>query len=39
MTGVFLRNCLESFFAVRDLLHPTLAIQILDGRRVGVQQL
>src|SRR5271166_3005781 len=31
MTGVFLRNCLESFFAVRDLLHPALAVQIFDG--------
>src|SRR5271157_5895600 len=32
MTCVFLRNCLESFFAASDLLHPPLAVQILDGR-------
>src|SRR5271165_6364727 len=32
MTCVLLRYGLESFFTVRDLLHPTLAVQILDGR-------
>src|SRR5664280_676596 len=32
MTGILLRDGLESFFAVRDLLHTPLAIQILDGR-------
>src|SRR5271166_1542730 len=32
MTRILLRDGLESFFAVRDLLHPALAIQILDGR-------
>src|SRR5271157_3756866 len=31
MTGVFLRNCLESFFAVRDLLHTPLEVQIFYG--------
>src|SRR5664279_5913866 len=32
MTCVLLRDGLESFFPVRDLLHTPLAIQILDGR-------
>src|ERR1039458_280811 len=32
MTGVLLRYGLETFFAVRDLLHPALAVQILDSR-------
>src|SRR5271165_4818717 len=32
MTCIFLRYALESFFAVRDLLHPPLAVQILNSR-------
>src|SRR5271167_3842123 len=32
MTCILLRDGLESFFAVRDLLHTPVAIQILDGR-------
>src|SRR5271165_333905 len=32
MTCILLRYGLETFFAVRDLLHPPLAVQILDGR-------
>src|SRR5271157_4520844 len=31
MTCVLLRDGLESFFAVRDLLHPALAVQIFYG--------
>src|SRR5271165_4828880 len=31
MTCVLLRYGLESIFAVRDLLHPALTVQILDG--------
>src|SRR5271165_1126038 len=31
MTGILLRDGQKSFFAVRDLLHTPLAIQILDG--------
>ena len=31
MTCILLRDGLESFFAVRDLLHPALAVQIFYG--------
>src|SRR5208283_5885995 len=31
MTCIFLRDCLESFFAISDLLHPPLAVQTFDG--------